>query len=328
MHPRLTVPRKLKPGERVAVVSPSFAAPGAFPAVHELAMRRLAEELGVEPVEYPSTRRLGAPAQARAADLMAAFTDPGIGAVLASIGGDDQLTVLPYLDAEVLAAHLKIFCGYSDNTNLLNYLWNLGIAGYYGGSTMVHLGGRAGGPHPVSVAALRAALFSGDDLELFPAERFGEDEADWGKPETLAQEGPTSPGTGWTWHQPDRVVTGPTWGGDLEILQWNLAAGRWIRPPEDYAGCVLLLETDRSCRALRRSSGCCATWANEGCSRSSRRCCSAGPRRPSSACRPRVASVTATAPSNGRRCCAPSRPITRTPWWSSTSTSATPTRSG
>jgi muramoyltetrapeptide carboxypeptidase LdcA involved in peptidoglycan recycling len=244
MRPRLTVPRKLRPGERVAVVSPSFAAPGAFPVVHELAMRRLAEELGVEPVEYPTTRQLGAPAQARAADLTAAFADPGIGAVLASIGGDDQLTVLRHLDAEVLAAHPKTFCGYSDNTNLLNYLWNLGIAGYYGGSTMVHLGGRAGGPHPVSVAALRAALFSDDDLELFPAERFGEDEADWGKPETLAQEGPTSPGTGWTWHQPGRVVTGPTWGGDLEILQWNLAAGRWIRPPEDYAGCVLLLETD------------------------------------------------------------------------------------
>jgi muramoyltetrapeptide carboxypeptidase LdcA involved in peptidoglycan recycling len=244
MRPRLALPPKLRPGARVAVVSPSFAAPGAFPAVHELAMRRLAGEFGVEPVEYPTTRQLGAPAQARAADLMEAFADPGIGAVLASIGGDDQLTVLPYLDAEVLAAHPKAFCGYSDNTNLLNYLWNLGIAGYYGGSTMVHLGGRAGGPHPVAVASLRAALFSDHDLELFPAERFGEDEADWNEPESLAQEGPTRPGTGWLWHQPDRVVTGPTWGGDLEILQWNLAAGRWIRPAEDYAGCVLLLETD------------------------------------------------------------------------------------
>ncbi|HEY0533934.1 MAG TPA: LD-carboxypeptidase, partial [Actinoplanes sp.] len=36
-----TVPPKLAPGDRVAVVSPSFAAPGLFPAVHELAMRRL-----------------------------------------------------------------------------------------------------------------------------------------------------------------------------------------------------------------------------------------------------------------------------------------------
>jgi muramoyltetrapeptide carboxypeptidase LdcA involved in peptidoglycan recycling len=39
------------------------------------------------------------------------------------------------------------------------------------------------------------------------------------------------------------VVTGPSWGGNLEILHWNLAAGRWIRPAADYEGCVLLVET-------------------------------------------------------------------------------------
>ena len=38
-------------------------------------------------------------------------------------------------------------------------------------------------------------------------------------------------------------MTGPTWGGNLEILSWNLAAQRWMRPVEDYTGCVLLLET-------------------------------------------------------------------------------------
>ena len=48
---------------------------------------------------------------------------------------------------------------------------------------------------------------------------------------------------GWIWHNADQVVTGPTWGGNLEILRWNLAADRWIRPVGDYAGCVLLLET-------------------------------------------------------------------------------------
>ena len=73
MRPRLTVPRKLRPAERVAVLSPSYAAPGAFPAVHELAMRRLIEEIEVEPVEYATTRQLDAQARARAADLMAAF---------------------------------------------------------------------------------------------------------------------------------------------------------------------------------------------------------------------------------------------------------------
>ena len=243
MRPRLVVPPKLQPGARVAVVSLSFAAPGVFPGVHQLALRRLRDELGLEPVEYPTTRQVGAPAEARAADLTDAFTDPAIGAVLASIGGDDQLTVLRSLDPDVLAGHPTAFCGFSDNTNLLNYLWNLGIAGYHGGSTMMHLGGRAGGPHPLSVGSLRSALFSAGDVQLYPADRFGEEEADWEHPETLGADGPTSPGGGWTWHQPGGVVTGPSWGGNLEILHWNLAAGRWIRPEADYAGCVLLLET-------------------------------------------------------------------------------------
>ena len=64
MRPHLTIPGKLAPGDRVAVVSPSFAAPGPFPEVHELAMTRLREEIGLEPVEYPTTRQLGASAQA------------------------------------------------------------------------------------------------------------------------------------------------------------------------------------------------------------------------------------------------------------------------
>ena len=242
MFPQLIVPPKLAAGDRVAVVSPSFAAPGCFPAVHKVAMRRLREEIGLEPVEYPTTRQLGALPEARASDLAAAFADPEIAAVLATIGGDDQLTVLPFLDPAVFAANPKAFIGYSDNTNLLNWLWNLGIAGYHGGSTMVHLG-RPGGLHPVSSGSLRAALFDAGDLQLHPVDAFSEDEPDWNDPASLATNAPTQLGPGWAWHQADRVVTAPTWGGNLEIVHWNLAADRWIRPVEDYAGCILLLET-------------------------------------------------------------------------------------
>jgi hypothetical protein len=35
MRPDLTPPPKLSPGDHVAVLSPSFAAPAVFPAVHE-----------------------------------------------------------------------------------------------------------------------------------------------------------------------------------------------------------------------------------------------------------------------------------------------------
>jgi muramoyltetrapeptide carboxypeptidase LdcA involved in peptidoglycan recycling len=242
MRPELTVPGKLAPGDRVAVVSPGFAAPGRYPEVHELAMRRLREEIGLEPVEYPTTRQLGASPQARAADLMAAFADPQIKAILATIGGDDQITVLPFLDPEVAVANPKAFAGYSDCTNLLNWLWNLGIAGYHGGSTMVHLG-RPGGLHPVSAGSLRAALFDSGELRLHPVERFSEDELSWADFEGMSCPAPTQPGLGWSWHRAGQVVTGPTWGGNLEIMHWNLAAGRWVRPVTDYSGCILILET-------------------------------------------------------------------------------------
>lgn len=37
---------RVRPGDRVAVVSPSFAAPAIGPHVHEQALRRIRDELG------------------------------------------------------------------------------------------------------------------------------------------------------------------------------------------------------------------------------------------------------------------------------------------
>src|SRR4051812_14545434 len=56
MRPGLVDWPALRPGARVAVVSPSAAAPAHFPAVHEGGLQRL-RGLGVEPVEYPTARR-------------------------------------------------------------------------------------------------------------------------------------------------------------------------------------------------------------------------------------------------------------------------------
>ena len=74
----LVRPPKARRGDRVAVLSPSFAAAGAFPAVHEQAMRRLTEVTRLVPVEFPATRKVGATPAERAADVNAAFADPEI----------------------------------------------------------------------------------------------------------------------------------------------------------------------------------------------------------------------------------------------------------
>jgi len=239
---RLRTPPKLHPGDHVAIVSPSWAGAGVFPQVQEIALRAFRDELGLVPVEYPTTRQVGASAKERAHDLNAAFADPDIKAVMAVIGGEDQITVLPYLDADTIAANPKAYFGYSDNTNLLNYLWNLDIASYHGGSTLVHLA-RPGGVHPVFLTSLRHALFDHQTVEIAPVTEFTDLQARWEDPSTLESELPTMSEPGWHWHRATKVVTGPTWGGNLEIAHWNLAANRWILPNDSYEGCVLILET-------------------------------------------------------------------------------------
>ncbi|MEU8217584.1 S66 peptidase family protein [Micromonospora taraxaci] len=234
-------PPKPQPGDRVAVVSPSAGLPGLFPHVYELGLRRLREEFGLEPVEYPTTRIMGADPRDRARDLTAAFADPSITAVLATVGGDDLITVTPHLDDDVLRANPKPYFGYSDNTNVLNHLYRLGIVAYHGGSVLVHLG-RPGAPHPLTVDSLRAALFTTDWYELTPAPTWGDRPNPWTEPETLAYEPEMLPGEGWRWQGPQRVVRGRTWGGNLEILHWLMAADR-VPTADELAGSVLLFET-------------------------------------------------------------------------------------
>jgi muramoyltetrapeptide carboxypeptidase LdcA involved in peptidoglycan recycling len=239
---RLISPPKLALGDRVAIVSPSWAGAGVFPLVQERGLSAVRDELGLVPVEYPTTRHVGASAQARANDLNAAFGDPDIRAVMAVIGGDDQITVLPFLDREMIAANPKPYFGYSDNTNLLNYLWNLGIVSYHGGSILVHFA-RPGGVHPAFILSMRHALFDSVTVEIEPVSQFTDLQANWEDLSTLDTALPTTNEAGWHWHNTTRVVTGPTWGGNLEILHWNLAASRWIQPNDRYRGCVLMLET-------------------------------------------------------------------------------------
>ena len=92
---------KLSKGDKVAIVSPSFAAPGRFSDVYKLGLERLRTVFGLLPVEYPTTAKLGASGDERAADLIAAFNDPEIKAVIATIGGDDQVTYIKNLPAEL-----------------------------------------------------------------------------------------------------------------------------------------------------------------------------------------------------------------------------------
>jgi len=229
------------PGDRVAVLSPAFAAPAVAPELHEQALSRLEQLTGLIPVEYPTTRQLDASPEARAADVNAAFADPGIRAILATIGGDDQILVVPHLDAALAQADPKPFLGYSDNTNILNWLWSLGIRGYYGGSTAVHLG-----PGPavddVHLRSLRAALLDGGTVEITEPGESEDVGRRWTDPRALTEYGDRVATEDWTWSGPAVRVEGGTWGGCLEVVD-QLALADRLPSAYDLRGGILLLET-------------------------------------------------------------------------------------
>ncbi|PKQ33882.1 MAG: LD-carboxypeptidase [Actinobacteria bacterium HGW-Actinobacteria-11] len=249
----LSAPR-LTPGDRVAVLSPSFAAPAVAPDLHAQAMHRLEDLTGLIPIEYPTTRELGASPQARAADVNAAFADPSIRAILATIGGDDQLLVVPHLDPALPVADPKPFVGYSDNTNILNWLWGFGVRGYYGGSTAVHLG-----PGPfvddIHLRSLRALLLTGGVLDITEPGESEDVGRRWHDPRALLEFGDRVPTEPWAWAGPASRVEGVTWGGCLEVIDGLAFADRLPRAA-DLEGVVLLLETSEE----RPSAGWVARW--------------------------------------------------------------------
>ncbi|MGZ6308600.1 MAG: S66 family peptidase [Ktedonobacterales bacterium] len=238
----LVYPPTISTGDRVAVVSPSGGLPELFPAVFEQGLRRLSEDFGLIPVEYPTTRVLHSSPADRARDLHAAFADPEIRAIFCAIGGDDQIKLLRYLDPELLRAHPKRFFGYSDATNIELFLWNLGIVSFYGGAIMVQFG-MAGGMHEYTVESLRHALFEPGEVEIHPAPSYTDEDRDWGDSPQWALSPNMWPNPGWDWVNADRTIEGVTWGGCLEILDYQLRAGRYLPRDEDCDGAILLLKT-------------------------------------------------------------------------------------
>jgi muramoyltetrapeptide carboxypeptidase LdcA involved in peptidoglycan recycling len=242
MAPTFTYPPKPQRGDAVAVLSPSWGGPAAFPLPFELGLARLREEFGLRPVEYPTTRARQASPAERAKDLHTAFSDPEIRAVLTSIGGEDEIKVLRHLDPEVLAGNPKPFFGYSDNTNLHLFLWNLGLVSYQGGAVMVQFG-RPGSMHPVTRQSIERALFTRGSYVLGQPADYNDEEGDWADPAVFSAELPGFVPEPWSWHGPKTAVTGPAWGGCLEILDFQLRASRYLLPEAGYEGSILFCET-------------------------------------------------------------------------------------
>lgn len=241
------LPSRLKPGDKIAIISPSAGVPFLFPWVYEQGLDRIRELFHLEPVEYPTALKspefLSNNPKARADDINEAFADTSIKAIFATIGGIDQIRILPFLDKRIISANPKIFMGYSDNTNLHLFLWNLGIISYYGGAVMCQFA-MGGGMHDYTVESIQKALFSPIIGEVSAAPEWSDADLDWADRQNLGKKRPMCKGEGWHWHNTqNEVIQGRLWGGCLEVLDLHLSVRRYLPQFEQLDDTILFIET-------------------------------------------------------------------------------------
>src|SRR4028118_806181 len=115
----LIKPKALQEGDTVATVSLSGAA-GEFLHRYEIGKKQLQDIFGLRVVEtnnaLKSLEYIAKNPKARADDLMEAFSDKSIKAIISNIGGEDSIRTLPFTDISVIRNNPKIFLGFSDTT--------------------------------------------------------------------------------------------------------------------------------------------------------------------------------------------------------------------
>ena len=160
---QLIKPQNLNNGDTVALISPSWGCAGA-PRVkwkYKLGCKRL-EEIGLNVVSAPNALKgetyLQKNPEARAYDVMWAFSNPDVKAVICNIGGNDTESILEFIDSEVISNNPKIFCGYSDAMSLHLYMNHLGLMTYYGDNLLTTIA-EQNGWHPYSKDAFIKAFF-------------------------------------------------------------------------------------------------------------------------------------------------------------------------
>ncbi|WP_326817327.1 LD-carboxypeptidase [Streptomyces sp. NBC_01762] len=237
--PLSVLPPALAPGDVVAVVSPASDAAGRFPQRLERGLQALSG-VGLRPRLAKNALATGrwtaGTVGERIADLHEAFEDDEVRAVMCAIGGSLSAQLLPELDYGLIAAHPKIFVGYSDMTSLHTAIRaETGLVTFYGPSVMAEW---AEYPSPLRETAEHFLRVTGDPQPAGPVprpERIVREGADWSAPGRVRRADPVPPTEVL---RPGRVV-GTLTGGCLPVLR-RLVGTPW---QPDFTDCIVLLET-------------------------------------------------------------------------------------
>jgi len=256
-------PPKLKPGDTIGIVSPSWGGAGAFPHRVEQGIKCL-ENLGfkVQSASHALSQKgfISDIPTNRAQDIHDMFANPVINAIIASIGGDHSCHLLPLLDFEMIARNPKVFMGFSDITVLNVAIWKkTGLTTFNGPALLTDF---AEYPHMLSYTEeyfLKAVTGTKPIGNIEPSSYWTEEYLDWGEKKDLERPRQLVDSNGWTWLK-DGYAEGQLIGGCIESLQHLRGTDYW----PDWDNTIFFFETSEERPTPETVDGILMDYQNMG----------------------------------------------------------------
>ena len=244
---------RLARNDTVAIVSLSSGIGGdpAFIHRYETGKKRLETEFGLNVVTMPNTLKgidyLDCHPEARAADLMEAFKNSSIKAIICMIGGDDTIRLLDYVDFEVIKSNPKIFMGYSDTTTNHFMMYKAGLVSFYGPCIFVEFAENVS-MHDYTKHCIQNLLFQPSaTFPINPSPIWTSEYLEWSEPANSGiARTMINDNKGFELLQGCGVVQGKLLGGCIDVFPMIIGTEIWPTPDE-WNGTILFMETSEVC---------------------------------------------------------------------------------
>lgn len=242
----LIKPKLLRQGDTVATISLSWGGAGELLHRYEFGKRQLQEVFGLNVVETKNALQtadyIARNPQARADDLMEAFSDKSIKAIISNIGGEDSIRTLPFTDISVIRQNPKIFLGFSDTTVTHFACYKAELTSFYGTSLLVGFA-ENGGMHQYQIDDIKRTLFSSSPVgQIFPNEHgWTSDRLEWFDKSLQNTKRKLTRSNGWNFLQGNKKIQGQLIGGCVEVLEFLEGTEHWLDKSE-WVNKILFLE--------------------------------------------------------------------------------------
>jgi muramoyltetrapeptide carboxypeptidase LdcA involved in peptidoglycan recycling len=247
-------PKKLQKGDTIGIVTQSWGGPGTFPHIYENGIKKL-KELGFKIKEFNSTKKdedfIYKNPKKRAQDINDAFADKEVKAIFSSIGGDDSIRILEYLDTDLITKNPKMVLGYSDFTTINTYLNQLGLVTFNGPSIMAGFSQYDAMPDEFKKHINDFLFEIWNAYEYKKFEKYCEGYLDWSKEENVGKTNKfIKDKLNWCFLQGEGVIEGKLFGGCIEVLEFMKGTKFW--PKKDFfTNKILFLETSEDIPTLQ-----------------------------------------------------------------------------